>query len=174
MDMAITGDGKKLYVTAFGSSKVGVFKTTELEADTFVPNTTDQISVSGGGPVGVVLDEARNRLYVLTRFDNGISIVDLRRKREIAHLLMYNPEPASVVKGRRFLYDASFTSSHGDSSCASCHIFGDFDSLAWDLGDPDITTVNNPGPFALGPTINFPQGFTATLNPHCEYSRSAY
>jgi len=48
---------------------------------------------------------------------------------------MHNPEPASIVKGRRFLYDASFTSSHGDSACASCHIFGDFDSLAWDLGN---------------------------------------
>ena len=59
---------------------------------------------------------------------------------------MYNPEPPSVVDGRRFLYDASLTSSHGDSSCASCHIFGDFDSLAWDLGNPDGTVLNEPEP----------------------------
>src|SRR5205085_12156240 len=46
-------------------------------------------------------------------------------------------EPPSVVAGRRFLYDALVTSSNGEASCASCHVFGDFDSLAWDLGNPD-------------------------------------
>ena len=34
-----------------------------------------------------------------------------------------------------------------------CHIFGDFDSLAWDLGNPDAPVTPNPGPF-LGPLIN--------------------
>src|SRR5262249_10339020 len=41
-----------------------------------------------------------------------------------------------------FLYDASFTSAHGDSACASCHVDADFDGLAWDLGNPDITAPN--------------------------------
>ena len=166
MDMVVTRDGKTLFVAAFGSSKVGMFKTAEIEADSFVPDTADQIAVSGGGPSGLALDEKNRRLYVLTRFDNSISVIDLKQAKETAHVAMFNPEPASITQGRRLLYDASLTSSHGDSSCSSCHIFGDFDSLAWDLGDPDNTTINNPGPFALGPTINFPQGFTATLNPH--------
>lgn len=165
MDMIVTRDGKDLYVAAFGSGKVGVFKTAELESDTFVPDASRHIIVSGGGPAGLALDEWRQRLYVLTRFDNGISVIDLRRKQEIAHVTLHNPEPEKVVKGRRFLYDASFTSSHGDSSCGSCHVFGDFDSLAWDLGDPDSVTINNPGPFTLGPTIEFPQG-PVTMNPH--------
>ena len=56
---------------------------------------------------------------------------------------MHNPEPASVVRGRRFLYDATLSSSHGDSVCASCHVFGDFDSLAWDLGNPDDDILDN-------------------------------
>ena len=47
------------------------------------------------------------------------------------------PSPPSVVDGRPFLYDAALTSSNGEASCASCHIFGDLDSLAWDLGNPD-------------------------------------
>ena len=50
-----------------------------------------------------------------------------------------------------YVYDARLSSSHGDSACASCHVFGDFDSLAWDLGDPDGDVLNNPGPFSLGP-----------------------
>ncbi len=166
MDMVVTRDGKMLFVAAFGSSKVGVYKTAELEADSFVPDIANQIAVSGGGPSGLALDENNRRLYVLTRFDNSVSIIDLKQGKETAHVAMFNPEPASITQGRRLLYDASLTSSHGDSSCSSCHIFGDFDSLAWDLGDPDSTTINNPGPFALGPTINFPQGFTATPNPH--------
>ena len=62
---------------------------------------------------------------------------------------MFNPEPASVVSGPPFLYDATLTSSHGDSACASCHIFGDFDSLAWDLGNPDGIVTPIPGPFTF-------------------------
>jgi hypothetical protein len=71
---------------------------------------------------------------------------------EIGHVAMYNPEPPSVVRGRRILYDASLSSSHGDSACATCHVFGDFDSLAWDLGNPDGAVKTNPGPF-IGDTI---------------------
>jgi DNA-binding beta-propeller fold protein YncE len=146
MEMVVSDDGKTLYVAAFGSSKVGVFSTAALEANTFVPDTAKQIAVSGGGPSGLVLDDDEDRLYVLTRFDNSLSIIDTKRKREIAHLPLYNPEPESVVRGRPFLYDAARTSSHGDSACASCHVFGDFDSLAWDLGDPDADSIPSDNP----------------------------
>ncbi|WP_244923900.1 YncE family protein [Enhygromyxa salina] len=137
LGMAITSDGELLYTAVLGNDKVTLHYTAELEDDEFYPDAGDQIPVSGGGPTGVVLDEANDRLYVLTRFDNGISIIDTDTHEEIDHLTMHNPEPASLVAGRRFLYDAALTSSHGDQSCASCHVFGDKDELAWDLGDPD-------------------------------------
>jgi DNA-binding beta-propeller fold protein YncE len=146
--MAVTGNGATLYVAALGSDKLGVFSTQQLENDTFVPSTANQIHVSGGGPTGVVLDEDRGQLYVLTRFDDAISIINTTTRAETAHVTMHNPEPPSVVVGRRVLYDAQLSSSHGDSACASCHVFGDFDSLAWDLGNPDAERLNNPGPFA--------------------------
>jgi len=148
-EMAVTPDGRTLYVAALGSSKVGVFSTQELEADTFVPSEANQIPVTGGGPTGLALDARGGLLYVLTRFDNAISVVDVRGRHEVAHVPMFNPEPASVVKGRPFLYDAALTSGHGDSACATCHIFGDFDSLAWDLGDPDDIVTPIPGPFTF-------------------------
>ena len=151
LGMAVTRDGHTLYVAAFGSGKIGVFNTAELTADTFHPDSATHIPVSSGGPTGLVLDEQRGRLYVLTRFDNSISVIDTATRAEIAHVPMFNPEPQTVVRGRRFLYDASFTSSHGDSACASCHVFGDFDSLAWDLGDPDAGELTNPGPFVVTP-----------------------
>jgi YVTN family beta-propeller protein len=146
--MAVTDDGATLYVAALGSDKVGVFSTTQLENDTFVPSTASHIHVSGGGPTGLALDKARGQLYVLTRFDDAISIIDTATRAEAAHVAMHNPEPQSVVVGRRFLYDAALSSSHDDSSCASCHVFGDFDSLAWNLGNPDGSLLNDPGPFA--------------------------
>jgi DNA-binding beta-propeller fold protein YncE len=145
--MAVTSNGATLYVAALGSDKVGVFSTAQLENDTFVPSAASHIRVTGGGPTGVLLDEKRRRLYVLTRFDDAISTIDTTARREISHVKMHNPEPASITAGRRVLYDASLSSSHGDSSCASCHVFGDFDSLAWDLGNPDGNVFSNPGPF---------------------------
>ncbi len=146
--MAVTKNGATLYVAALGSDQVGIFSTAQLENNTFVPSASSHIPVSGGGPTGLVLDEDRGQLYVMTRFDDGISILDTATKAETGHVKMHNPEPPSVVTGRRFLYDAKFTSSHGDSACASCHVFGDFDSLAWDLGNPDEREIDVPGPFS--------------------------
>ena len=100
-EMVIAPDGM-LYVAAFGSSKVGVFNTAELDNDSFTPSASMHISVTGGGPSGLVLDSVNDRLYVMTRFDNGISVVDKTAQVEIAHLTMNNPEPASVRDGRRF------------------------------------------------------------------------
>jgi len=154
LDMQFSGDGSKLFVTAFGSSKIGMFDTADLEDDSFVPGESgSQFTVSGGGPSGLVLDETNSRLYVLTRFDNSISTVSTATGMETAHVALHNPEPASVVEGRPFLYDAAFTSARGDQACASCHIFGDFDALAWDLGNPDEVTEFNPSPFIIGPVL---------------------
>jgi len=134
-----------------------------------VPSSANQIAVSGGGPSGILLDEVNQRLYVHTRFDNGISVIDTNSRTEIDHPSLYNPEPATVVNGRPFLYDASFTSSNGEASCSSCHIFGDFDSLAWDLGNPDSTLTTDPlvvklGAF-IGSTVNDPTHFNPMKGP---------
>jgi DNA-binding beta-propeller fold protein YncE len=146
-EMVLSSDGQTLYTTAFGSSKVGVFDVSTLEDDSFVPSQASHIEVTGGGPSGLVLDETHERLYVLTRFDNAISVIALGSGAEVAHLPMYNPEPQAVTEGRRFLYDARYTSSRGDSACASCHIFGDLDGLAWDLGNPDDFVLENTNLF---------------------------
>jgi hypothetical protein len=110
----------------------------------------------GGGPSGLALDEARNQLYVMHRFDHTIGIVTDASGATPALAatvpLRFDPSPKLARVGRRFLYDAATTSGHGDSACASCHIFGDFDSLAWDLGDPFGEIVDNPNPFVGGAT----------------------
>lgn len=89
---------------------------------------------------------------MLTRFDNSvrsISIVSPSAGTELQKISLHNPEPPDVVRGRPFLYDAFGTSGNGEASCASCHIFADFDSLAWNLGDPDSATSINNQPSAV-------------------------
>ncbi|MEX2208674.1 MAG: hypothetical protein WEF50_20860 [Myxococcota bacterium] len=143
LDMVFDAAGNNLYVAAFGSDKVGVFAPDALADDTFTPDDADHIAISGGGPTSLALDEPRNRLYVLARFQPSISVVDLSSHpgSEIASVpLPHDPEPPSVRDGRRFLYDARLTSSNGEASCSSCHIFGGTDDLAWNLGDPDGAT----------------------------------
>jgi len=146
LDMAVTGDGRTLYVAAFGSSRIGVFDTASLENDSFDPRSASAryIELGGGGPSGLVLDEARGRLYVTTRFDNAVKVVDLATRATLSSVAMKNPEPAAVRTGRPFLYDARRFSANGEASCASCHTFGDTDDLAWDLGNPDDRVTNNP------------------------------
>jgi YVTN family beta-propeller protein len=149
LQMAVSSDGATLYVAAFGSAKVGVFDVAALEADSFDPTVASAAYIpTGGGPSGLVLDEARGRLYVATRFDNSVSVIDLATRQTLQSVPLFNPEPAAVVEGRPFLYDAFATSGNGEASCASCHIFADMDDLAWNLGNPDDpeTTNNQPSP----------------------------
>ncbi|MEO8604981.1 MAG: hypothetical protein ABI629_20605, partial [bacterium] len=126
--LAVSSSGT-LYVAAFGSSAIGRFSAAALADDSFTPSAASHIAVSGGGPSGLVLDEAHQRLYVMTRFDNAVKVIDTAAGAEIAQHPLHNPEPPTLVSGRRLLYDAPATSSNGEASCSSCHVFGDFDSL---------------------------------------------
>jgi DNA-binding beta-propeller fold protein YncE len=127
MDVAVSSDGATVFVAAFGSRKVGV-----LDAD---GNVTRRILV-GDGPCGLALDEARNRLYVMNRFTSSLAVVVLGPDTVTEQPLGFDPTPANVRDGRRFLYDCELSSAHGDLACASCHVFGNMDGIAWDLGNP--------------------------------------
>jgi DNA-binding beta-propeller fold protein YncE len=135
-DLTFSQDGKKVYVVAEGSAKIAIYDTSSLEAGTATPTQQNQVNLSAGGPTGIVTDGWGNVAFVLTRFDDGISVVDLKAGKEVSHTTMYSPEPASVTAGRVFLQSAKDTSALGDQACASCHVGGDFDGLAWDLGNP--------------------------------------
>jgi DNA-binding beta-propeller fold protein YncE len=160
VDMAVSADGRTLYVAAFGSGKIGVFDTTALESNSFDPTaaSASYITLSGGGPSGVVLDQARNQLYALTRFDNAVKVVDLGSRGEVASVALSNPEPAAVIKGRPMLYDARPFGSNGEASCSSCHTFGDKDELAWDLGNPNGKVTSSPIPVNLGDPLSISLG----------------
>lgn len=90
----------------------------------------------GQGPTSLALDEARGRLYVLNRFEATVSVVDTASLTQLTKVAFYDPTPAAVKTGRPMLYDAHATSGLGQVACASCHVDGRIDPLAWDLGDP--------------------------------------
>src|SRR5262249_19012180 len=151
--LGMVTDGRTLWVAAFGSGVVGALDVAALEQGTFVPDAADHIGISGGGPSGLAL--GGDRLYVAPRIDNGVSVIDTTARREIGHVLLHDPEPEAVKRGRPFLFDAARTSANGEASCAACHVFGDLDGLAWDLGDPDGARVPNPNPVELSGPQDF-------------------
>jgi YVTN family beta-propeller protein len=139
--------GTRFYLAAFGSGKVGV-----LDGNAAV---LARVAV-GGGPSGVALNEPASRLYVMNRFDNTVSTVNTGTNAQVAVAgvagpAAFDPSPDVIKRGRKFLYDATLTSGHGDTACATCHIFGNFDNLAWDLGDPQGAFV----PYSSAPWVNF-------------------
>jgi DNA-binding beta-propeller fold protein YncE/mono/diheme cytochrome c family protein len=141
--------GTTAYLTAIGSRKL--FRVSGactsggciFGANRALPDAV----VVGEGPTGVVLHEASGRLYVLNRFSNSIAVVDAGSLTKVAEVALHDPSPADVKAGRRLLYDGIDTSGHGDAACSSCHISGDRDELAWDLGDPtgDLAPYGTPG-----------------------------
>ncbi|MBX3269808.1 MAG: hypothetical protein KF729_06085 [Sandaracinaceae bacterium] len=149
LGLAVSGDGETLYVAAYGSSAIGVLSTASLASGAIDTAPSRVIELGDPGPVGpsgLVLDETRGRLYAVTRFDASLVTVELASRTVLDRARMHTPEPAATIVGRPMLYDARFTSSNGEASCGTCHVFGDLDGLAWDLGDPDADTLPNPNP----------------------------
>ena len=139
-DIVVNSGNGKVYVAAMGSSKVGVL---DLSG-----NVTNRIGTGASpsppgiapgeprGPVGLALDAVRHQLFALNRFTNSIAILDTDTETKIGEVAFrFDPSPPEVRNGRRFLYDGGI-SAHGDLACATCHISGNFDNIAWDLGNP--------------------------------------
>lgn len=141
----------ELWVLSFGSNKVQIYDDPDVSGS---GSWFDEpylgpygIRVPGGGPAGIVMQDYRERAWVYSRYEHQLSVLSTKKKFHISTVDLFSPEPASVKEGRKFLYDAQLTSGNGTGSCGSCHIFGDLDGLAWDLGDPDGSVVANPNDF---------------------------
>ncbi len=134
--IAWRADGARGYIAGMGSNNVAV-----VDAQ---GNRVAAFDV-GEGPTGLALDETRGRLYVLNRFGATISVVGLAGNNVLATVPFFDPTPQAIREGRPFLYNTRISSSSGHVSCASCHIDGRSDRLAWDLGDPSGTMSSRAG-----------------------------
>jgi YVTN family beta-propeller protein len=90
----------------------------------------------------------------LNRISDTISVINTATKAVTGEIVVgTDPTPSIVKAGRGFLYDGKL-SGNGTGSCASCHVDGDMDHLAWNLGDPEgsmTTTVQNGQTFQFHP-----------------------
>jgi len=146
-------DGTSLWVAAFGSDRVARIDATsgsivdrvDLRRESRVdPPTQDEPVVRG--PRALALDAARQRLYVLNKLANTLSVVATDTATVLAEFPVgsHDPTPAEVRRGRGYLFDARL-SGNGTASCATCHPDTDRDGLAWDLGDPNGNLITVTG-----------------------------
>jgi len=144
--------GTSMWIAAFGTDRVAnvdtsgnVLSFVEVAQASGAGSNIDPIHKKG--PRGLALNSTANTLYVLNRISNTISIVNTSTVAVVSEIAVgYDATPTAIHQGRGFLYDAKL-SGNGTGSCASCHVDGDMDHLAWDLGDPagSLTTTVEDG-----------------------------
>ena len=151
-----SSDGTRGYVTGMGSDNLVIINAQGARA-----GLNPAINL-GQGPTGLALDEGRNRLYIYNRFDDSVSTVDTVGQTVVNTLPLFDPTPQVIKAGRPHLYNTHQTSGLGQLSCASCHVDGRIDRLAWDLGDlTDVMAV-------IGTNFNFanfPPSSTNNFHP---------
>ncbi len=155
--LVFSPNGETLYTAAFGSSKVAALPSSALVSASYSPDSSRHIDVPAG-PAGLAINAVGNRLFVYSRIAHAVVVVDTVSRSVLTTRNLFSPESTAVKDGRRFLYDATLSSANGTVSCASCHVFGDLDHLAWDLGNPDDRTQANPNaylPLSPKTTIRF-------------------
>jgi YVTN family beta-propeller protein len=155
-----TADGSHLWVAAFGSDRIAKIDTggaivARIDVRTPSPDGGVNGSRQMRGPRNMVAHPAGNRLYVLNKLSNTITVVNTATNDVAAEVPVggHDPMPAIVKEGRGFLFDARL-SGNGTFSCASCHIDADLDGIAWDLGDPggEMMTVMGSNAAVHDPT----------------------
>ncbi|HZN40049.1 MAG TPA: beta-propeller fold lactonase family protein [Planctomycetota bacterium] len=157
--VAIDAAGGKLYVAAQGTDRVGVLDLSGAVLARIEIGVTPGPTVNTRqkrGPRALALHPTQSRLYVLNHLSDTLSVVDTVSRTVLLEkaIATVDPMPASMREGRKFLYDAKL-SGNGTMSCASCHVDGDTDGIAWDLGDPGGSmqaAPSQPFPFSLGIT----------------------
>ena len=156
--IAFESNGLAFWIAAFGSDRVAkVDAATGAVLARIETGPTTGVAADPAhkrGTRGLALQSATGRLYALNRISNTITVINTGTQLFVTEIPAgsFDPTPAVVRNGRGFLYDARL-SGNGTQSCAVCHIDGDRDELAWDLGDPSgsMSTVTQPNPLGGAP-----------------------
>lgn len=150
--IAVNPAGTVAYITGMGSNNViGIsLETGTLGQRSSVGHTMEVGFGLGFGPTGVKHHPTLDRLYVLNKFASSISVFDTTTfgsESLVYTSTFYDPTPDYINEGRVHFYGTHENSGLGQLACASCHIDGRMDRLAWDLGNPAaITDESNDFP----------------------------
>lgn len=162
MDVALfeqDGVVTKIFIAAFSIDRIGVLKPNFSQAVSQWPldHIDTESPLAGGnamgGPRGLAVKyadpedaESRDRVYVLKRLDNSVTVLDPHGETVVASFPLANdPRPRYVRAGQEFLFGAQHSGNHF-VSCASCHVDARTDRLVWNLGNDD-------GPVPIPPTL---------------------
>lgn len=136
MALLVDAERDSVWLAAFGSDRVAeldpagdILRHIDLRGTT-LPDTVR-------GPRGLAKSAALDRLYVLNKLSDTLSVIDLATHEVAAEVAIssHDPMPAAQRAGRGFFFD-SRRSGNGTVSCGACHFDADNDGIAWDLGDP--------------------------------------
>lgn len=152
-DLVFSLSGDRAFVASFGTDRIGVLDEAgnvlnRIELDDGPAGNTDPQTKRG--PRSLAMHRNGAILYVLNRLANSVSVVDIESEKVVDELMLIDPTPGFIRAGRGYLFDAKLSGS-GTVSCASCHVDGDRDGLAWDLGDPGGAMFSNGTATTLHP-----------------------
>jgi Raf kinase inhibitor-like YbhB/YbcL family protein len=137
-DIVFEPQGEYLWVASFGTDRIAKVSTSGEVISRIEVGGTPNAQVDSRnkrGPRGLALNAAADRLYVQNRISNTLTTIDTETLRVMGEVPVgADATPLAVKQGRGFLYDAKL-SGNGTVSCASCHVDGATDNLAWNLGD---------------------------------------
>jgi YVTN family beta-propeller protein len=165
--VAFDATGNRAYVAGYGTDLIGVFDVLpggnlSWAGSIFLPS--QQEYPQGSGPRQTLIDPSASWLVSYNRIDNAVTRIALSSLPANVPFtftadkpidLGLNPISDEEQEGRFLFSNARFSKSM-TSSCASCHVDGHTDGLAWDLSvflDPEPTPpsqlaypLDNKGP----------------------------
>jgi YVTN family beta-propeller protein len=147
--VAISGDKKFIYVSASGSNEVAVVDTVKLlrlvrspKGGTFASDLSASANYVvaripvGRNPRGLALSADGSKLYVATRLDDAVAIIDTATRTVTGSIPMGAPAELTAERRGERLFNSSRFAFHGAFGCATCHLDNTINGLSWDL-EPD-------------------------------------
>jgi YVTN family beta-propeller protein len=146
--VAITPDKSRILVSTAGSDSVTVIDTARLirfartQRKSFVNDLSASASyviariAVGRNPRALALSPDGRRLYVATRLDDAIDVIDTRTNKVISTIDLGGPKNITPIRRGEQIFNTARYGFQGHFGCANCHIDVTFDGLQWDL-EPD-------------------------------------
>ncbi len=145
--VAMAPDKSKIFVSAAGSDNITVISVPALlKFVRATPSSANDLSASanyvtaripvGRNPRGIVLSPDGRRLYVATRMDDSITVIDTRTAKVVTTFDLGGPKEISPLRRGEQIFNSARFAFQGAFSCANCHLDSTFDGMQWDL-EPD-------------------------------------
>ena len=156
--VAISADKKFIYVSASSSDGVAVVDVAKLlvltrspRRDSFATDLSASANYvvaripAGRNPRGLALSPDGSKLYVASRLDDAITVIDTSKHAVANTISLGGPTELTAERRGERLFNSGRFAFHGAFGCANCHIDLTIDGLQWDL-EPDgfgIDIVDN-------------------------------